>query len=115
MPTRYIVHGTDRHNQSVQKVFEAETSQEAERIAGRTGVWSDGRKLASIGVAVRRWVSFHGFALNVCGAPEPFAAISPCGFDPSVVASMSELLGRELSVARVSPALLRSFREEFAR
>ena len=46
---------------------------------GLTGVWVGERKLASIGVGVRRWVSLHGFAINVCGALEGFRHIVPCG------------------------------------
>ena len=46
---------------------------------GLTGVWVEDRKLASIGVGVRRWVSLHGFAINVCGPLEGFAHITPCG------------------------------------
>lgn len=46
---------------------------------GLTGVWVGERKLASIGVGVRRWVSLHGFALNVCGPLEGFNHITPCG------------------------------------
>jgi len=46
---------------------------------GLTGVWTGGRKIASIGVHVRRWVTFHGFALNVTTDPRAFAAIVPCG------------------------------------
>lgn len=50
-----------------------------QRRDGLTGVWVEDRKIASIGVGVRRWVSMHGFALNVCGDMSPFAAITPCG------------------------------------
>jgi lipoyl(octanoyl) transferase len=46
---------------------------------GLTGVWVEGRKLASIGVGVRRWISLHGFAINVCGPLEGFEHITPCG------------------------------------
>ena len=51
------------------------------RIPGRTGVWlADDRKIASIGVAVRRWVAYHGFALNVANRLDAFDLIHPCGF-----------------------------------
>lgn len=50
-----------------------------ERVAGRTGVWVEGEKIASIGVAVRRWVSYHGFALNVAPDLGFFDLIHPCG------------------------------------
>lgn len=48
---------------------------------GLTGVWCAERKLASIGVGVRRWVTMHGFAINVCGGLEGFDHITPCGLD----------------------------------
>jgi lipoyl(octanoyl) transferase len=48
---------------------------------GLTGVWVGERKLASIGVGVRRWISLHGFAINVCGPLEGFAHITPCGLE----------------------------------
>ena len=51
----------------------------ASRREGLTGVWVGGKKIASLGVGVRRWISMHGFALNVCGALDGFAHITPCG------------------------------------
>ena len=50
-----------------------------ERREGLTGVWVGGKKIASIGVGVRRWITMHGFALNVCGDLAPFGQITPCG------------------------------------
>ncbi len=64
------------------------------RIAGRTGVWlSEHEKIASIGVAVRRWVGYHGFALNVSNTLDPFAHIHPCGLHDIRMTSMAEKLG----------------------
>ena len=51
----------------------------AHRREGLTGVWAEDRKIASLGVGVRRWISMHGFALNVCGPLDGFAHITPCG------------------------------------
>jgi lipoyl(octanoyl) transferase len=48
---------------------------------GLTGVWVGERKLASIGVGVRRWITMHGFAINICGALEGFNHITPCGLE----------------------------------
>lgn len=53
----------------------------AERREGLTGVWVGDKKIASIGVGVRRWVTMHGFAINVSGDLEGFSAIVPCGID----------------------------------
>jgi lipoyl(octanoyl) transferase len=55
---------------------------------GLTGVWVDDRKIASIGVGVRRWISMHGFALNVCGELEGFAQITPCGLKGVTITSL---------------------------
>lgn len=75
---------------------------EAGRSEGQTGVWVGGRKIASIGVGVRRWVSMHGFALNVCGDLAPFTAITPCGIAGVEMTSVSRECGRELSVQEVA-------------
>jgi lipoate-protein ligase B len=64
-----------------------------ERVAGRTGVWVGGAKLASIGVAVRRWVSYHGYALNVAPDLGFFDLINPCGLHGIKMASLASLLG----------------------
>ncbi len=76
---------------------------EGRRIAGRTGVWtSDTHKIASIGVAVRRWVGYHGFALNVENTLDPFAFIHPCGLQGIRMTSVAETLGPGApSLARV--------------
>jgi lipoate-protein ligase B len=76
------------------------------RRAGWTGVWTvpePQRKLASIGVAVKKWVTLHGFALNVSTDLARFAAINPCGLDATVMTSVSASLGRAVSVDEVKP------------
>jgi lipoate-protein ligase B len=65
----------------------------AERSAGRTGVWSEGEKIASIGIAVRRWVGYHGFALNVAPNLGDFDLIHPCGLRGIRMTSMAARLG----------------------
>ena len=80
----------------------------AQRIAGRTGVWvSDTEKIASIGVAVRRWVGYHGVALNVSPSLEGFDLIHPCGLHGVRMTSMERLCGDR------TPAL-EAVREAFA-
>jgi lipoate-protein ligase B len=88
-----------------------------ERKSGWTGVWTAGgaRKLASIGVAVKRWVTMHGFALNVSTDLARFAAINPCGLDAAVMGSMSGELARPLAVAAVKDAVRDAFAEVFDR
>ncbi len=65
----------------------------AHRTAGRTGVWVGECKLASIGIAVRRWISYHGFALNVRPDLSHFELIHPCGLRGVRMTSMAERLG----------------------
>jgi lipoate-protein ligase B len=74
-----------------------------ERKEGWTGVWTPGgaRKLASIGVAVKRWVTLHGFALNVSTDLARFAAINPCGLEATVMGSMEVALDCPVDLAEV--------------
>jgi len=67
----------------------------AGRSQGRTGVWADGEKIASIGIAVRRWVSYHGFALNVAPDLRFFDLIHPCGLHGIQMTSVAKRLGNE--------------------
>ncbi len=67
----------------------------AGRREGLTGVWVADRKLASIGVGVRRWISMHGFALNVCGELTGFDAIVPCGLSDVTMTSMAHESGSQ--------------------
>ncbi len=87
------------------------------RKAGWTGVWSGegGRKLASIGVAVKRWVTLHGFALNVSTDLARFGAINPCGLDAAVMGSLSSELGRPIEMAPVKEAIRHAVAEVFGR
>jgi lipoate-protein ligase B len=87
----------------------AEFAIAGDRRPGLTGVWVGAHKLASLGVAVRRWVTLHGFALNVCTDLERFSAINPCGLSASVMGSMTGVLGRPVPVAEVRAPLLRHF------
>ena len=88
-----------------------------DRKSGWTGVWTLGgaRKLASIGVAVKRWVTMHGFALNVSTDLARFGAINPCGLDASVMASVAGELGRPVTLDEMKPVVRETFAEVFAR
>ena len=66
---------------------------EGRRVAGRTGIWVGDDKIASIGVAVRRWVTYHGFALNVCSDTSGFELIHPCGLHGIRMTTVARLLG----------------------
>lgn len=79
------------------------------RHPGRTGVWVGEAKIASIGIGVRRWISWHGFALNVTTDLRAFDAIVPCGLAGVRMTSMEKLLGRQLSLSEVQPVLIEAF------
>lgn len=72
---------------------------EANRNPGLTGVWTAGRKIASIGIHVKQWVTLHGFALNVTNDLDPFDLIVPCGIQQVVMTSVAEELLRRDSDA----------------
>jgi lipoyl(octanoyl) transferase len=77
----------------------------ASRRESLTGVWIANRKIASIGVGVRHWITMHGFALNVCGDLSPFNHIVPCGIDNVSMTSMEKETGDAFSVADVADVL----------
>ena len=86
----------------------------AGRRAGLTGVWVENRKLASLGVGVRRWISMHGFALNITHAClPPFFAITPCGLDGVTMTSLETEAGRDIPMAEAAAVLTTELRRTF--
>ena len=77
----------------------------AQRRESLTGVWVENRKIASIGVGVRHWITMHGFALNVCGDLSPFDHIVPCGISNVAITSMEKETKKSFTVASVAPTL----------
>jgi lipoyl(octanoyl) transferase len=85
----------------------------SDRREGKTGIWLGPRKIAAIGVAVRRWVTYHGFALNVDPDLSHFAGIVPCGISAveGTVTSMRAELGRTIDLDEVKRVLAREFQQ----
>ncbi len=81
----------------------------AQRREGLTGTWVGEKKIASIGVGVRRWVSLHGFALNVCGDLAPFDEIIPCGIAGVKMTSLERVCVTAITVEQVAQYVARNF------
>lgn len=87
----------------------------AGRRDGLTGVWVENRKLASIGVGVRKWISMHGFAINITKESlPPFFAITPCGIDGVSMSCLENEAGREITVTEAAEVITQELREIFA-
>jgi lipoyl(octanoyl) transferase len=86
----------------------------AGRREGLTGVWVENRKLASIGVGVRKWISMHGFAINITKESlPPFFAITPCGLDGVSMSCLENEAGRGISVEEASAIIADELRTGF--
>lgn len=85
------------------------------RREGMTGVWVNNKKIASLGVGVKKWISFHGLALNVCGDLAPFQEITPCGLQGVEMTSIQKQLPKasSVSVLEVGDRLTKKFQELF--
>ena len=87
---------------------------ESQRREGLTGVWVREEKIAALGVRLSRWISMHGFALNVNTDLKFFDGIIPCGIFEYDVTSMSQILGEEVSLVEVEETLITIFRLLFS-
>jgi lipoyl(octanoyl) transferase len=88
---------------------------QADRKAGMTGIWVGDEKIGAIGVRVVRWVTSHGFALNVNTDLKYFDYIVPCGIKQFGVTSLQKLLGHEVSIRDVHESLIKNFESIFNR
>jgi lipoyl(octanoyl) transferase len=84
----------------------------AYRVPDFTGVWLEGKKIAAIGIKVRRWITMHGFALNVCPDMSGFQQIVPCGIADKPVGSLEEFVPN-LTVDRVRIDVAKAFTSVF--
>ncbi len=110
-------HQTDLHwylRQLEQVVIDvlADLDLPGERISGLTGVWLQGSKVAAVGIRVRRWISFHGFSLNVCPDLDHYQAIIPCGIADRPVGSLAQFQP-DLTLEQVQPLIVQAFCRRF--
>jgi lipoyl(octanoyl) transferase len=114
-PDRCDVHRYVRDLEQVLIRTAADFGVVAERVEGLTGAWVGKEKLAAIGVRISRWVTSHGFALNVSTDLAYFDLIVPCGIADRGVTSLERLLGHQLDSNEVEGRLISNFCEIFGR
>jgi lipoyl(octanoyl) transferase len=113
-PDRCDVHRYVRDLEEVLIRVAADYGLTGERVKGLTGVWVGGEKVAAIGVRIARWITSHGFALNVTTDLDYFSLIVPCGIADRGVTSLSRLLARPVDRAEVEDRLIQRFTEVFS-
>ncbi len=113
-PDRRDVHRYVRDLEDVLISTAADYGIDAGRVEGLTGVWVGREKLAAIGVRIARWITSHGFALNVATDLEYFNLIVPCGIADRGVTSLCRLLGRAVDRAEVEDRIASHFSQVFA-
>ena len=113
-PDRCDVHRYVRDIEEVMIRTAAAFGVTAGRLPGLTGVWVNDAKLAAIGVRIARWVTSHGFALNVTTTLRHFDFIVPCGIADHGVTSLQKVLGRAIPMAEVERTTEFAFREVFS-
>lgn len=93
-------YGIEAQGRSLQKKDNTE--------ADETGVWVGNQKIASLGVAVKKWVTYHGAAINILKDPQAFLGINPCGFQSSVAVSLEEICKKPVSYDEVKSQILKN-------
>jgi lipoyl(octanoyl) transferase len=114
-PDRQDVHRYVRDLEEVLIRTAADFGIEAGRVKGFSGAWVGDVKLAAIGVRISRWVTSHGFALNVTTDLAGFDLIVPCGIADRGVTSLAALVGREVAMADVERSVVTHFAAVFDR
>jgi lipoate-protein ligase B len=107
------IHWFIRKLEDVMLDFLADFGIEGARKPSLSGVWVDGRKIGSIGIAIKDWITFHGLSLNIKKSVlSNFKLIKPCGLDIEVT-SLESVLGRIISINHAKKILLEQFRQTF--
>jgi lipoyl(octanoyl) transferase len=112
-PDRCDVHRYVRDLEDVLIRTASDYGIQAGRIEGLTGVWVGDEKLAAIGVRIARWITSHGFALNVTTDLDYFKLIVPCGIADRGVTSLSRVLGRRVDTSEVAARIIEHFAKIF--
>ena len=112
-PDRCDVHRYVRDLEQVMIAAAADFGVSAGRITGLTGAWAGNQKLAAIGVRISRWITSHGFALNVSTDLAHFGLIIPCGISDRGVTSLSRLLEKDVRIRDVEDTVIRAFAAVF--
>ena len=112
-PDRCDVHRYVRDLEEVLIRMASDYGIDAGRVEGLTGVWVGNEKLAAIGVRIARWITSHGFALNVTSDLDFFKLIVPCGIADRGVTSLSRLVGRPIDMAEVATRTAEHFANTF--
>jgi lipoyl(octanoyl) transferase len=114
-PDRCDVHKYVRDLEEVMIRVAADFGLEGSRIKGLSGAWVGADKLGAIGVRISRWITSHGFALNVATDLDFFRLIVPCGIESGGVTSLSRATGRPISRAHAEASVIRHFAAVFGR
>ena len=85
----------------------------AERKRKKPGIWIEQKKIASIGLSVRNWITYHGFSLNVDTDLDKFKIIRPCGFDSQIMTSINYNKKRKYSMEMIKSSIIRNFVDVF--
>jgi lipoyl(octanoyl) transferase len=112
-PDRRDVHKYVRDLETVLMRTAADYGVDAGRVEGLTGVWVGNLKLAAIGVRIARWITSHGFALNVSTKLDHFDLIIPCGIPDRGVTSLTSLLGQQIEPREVENRIIEHFTNVF--
>lgn len=86
---------------------------EAQKHPDLVGVWVGKKKIASIGIGIKKGITMHGFALNINNSMEGFSRINPCGLDSSIMTSVKELKGKEISLELIQDLMIEKFYKIF--
>lgn len=83
------------------------------KLSNLTGVWLEGKKIASIGVGIRQGITMHGFALNVANSLEGLHKINPCGLAPENYSSINAITNKNISITTISRLIIKEFHSLF--